>query len=156
MSVPLRIGLAILAAATLTSCDPMTSISRTATVGRLPSRRAVSAALHEVPGMRSVQLRETKPSTGFSLYEGVVRDPAFDQFLYQGASASGVVEIRETEKGAKTVRLYCGWMGPRPPKAAFDDTRTLMDLVYAHLRERIPYLPPPSEVKEELMRPPLR
>src|ERR1700736_2039476 len=115
MSVRLHVGLAILAIAALVGCDPMTGISRTATVGRLPSRSTVSAALHEVPGIRSVQLQETKPSTGFSLYKGVIRDPAFDQFIYEGAFASGVVEVRETEKGVKTVRLYRLWMGPRPP-----------------------------------------
>lgn len=147
---------AILAVTGLAACDPITGISRTATVGRLPSRSAVSAALHEVPAIRSVQLQETKPSTAFSLYEGVIRDPAFDQFIYEAPSASGVVEVRQTEKGVKTVRLYRIWMGPRPPKKAFEDTRSLMNIVYAHLRQHAPTLPPPSEVKEELTRPPLR
>ncbi len=156
MKARLLAAISTLAVAVLTACDPITGISRTATVGRLPSRTAVSAALHEVPGIRSVQQQEAKPSTGFSLYEGVIRDPAFDQFIYEASSASGVVEVRETEKGVKTVRLYRIWMGPRPPKKAFDDTRSLMDVVYAHLRQHVPTLPPQSELKEELVRRPLR
>ncbi len=150
------LAISTLAATVLSACDPITGISRTATVGRLPSRAAVYAALHEVPGIRSVQEQGTKPSTGFSLYRGVIRDPAFDQYIYEAPSASGVVEVRETEEGVKTVRLYRIWMGPRPPTKTFDDTRALMDVVYARLRRRIPTLPPQSDVKEELVRPPLR
>jgi hypothetical protein len=106
--------------------------------------------------MRNVELRATDATSSFSLYEGVVRDPAFDQFLYEGASAGGVVEVREDGKGVKTLRLYSGWMGPRPPKKVFEETRSFMDVVYEGLRRRLPELPPSSEVHEEIIRPPLR
>src|SRR4051812_28008156 len=112
--LPVRMGFAILAGAILAGCDPVTSISRTAPVGQLPSRSAVSSALRDIPGTRRVQLQETKRSPGFSLSEGVIPDPAFDQFLSFGAWAS-CSRVRETEKGGKTIRLYSMWMGPRPP-----------------------------------------
>jgi hypothetical protein len=124
------------------------------TVGRLPPRNAVSVALREVPGMRKIEHREVHPPTAFSLYKGVIHESAFDQFVYQGASASGVIELHERE-GEKTLRLYSySYMGPKTTKETFDAARSLMDIVYYHLRLHAPGLPPADEVKEELIRPP--
>src|SRR5689334_13327633 len=147
------VAFASLSAAVMTACDPITSVSRTATVSRLPSHAAVYAALRDTPSMHSVEVRHENAMSTFSLYKGIVRDPAFEQFLYQG-TGNGVVAVRETEKEGKTVRLYSSWMGPRPPKEVFDRTRSYMDVVYESLRRHIPSLPPPSALKEDIGRPP--
>lgn len=102
--------------------------------------------------MARVNYHEVKPPTAWSPTKGVIRNPPYDQFVYHGASAGGVVETQETEDGAKTLRLYCIWMNYIPPRKVFDDTRALMDTLYLHLRHHAPDLPPLETLKETLIR----
>jgi hypothetical protein len=133
-------------------CDTISGVRRSVTVQRLPSPTAVTAALRAVPGVTSVERRPVEPSTGWSLYKGVIHDPPFDQFLYRADRLGGVVKTRQTEDGTNTVELYQIWMNYTPPRKVFDDTRSLMDAVYASLRRHSHDLPPTTQMKETLIR----
>jgi hypothetical protein len=48
--------------------------------------------------------------------------------------------------------MQCNWLNHTPPKKVIEERRAFLDEVYAHLRQRLEDLPPPSEVQEQLMR----
>jgi hypothetical protein len=81
-----------------------------------------------------------------------MRDPAFNQFSFATATTGGTLETKQDSKGTKTVRLYCLWTNHTPPKAKFDETRSLLDAAYLNLRRAEPSLPPPEQLKETLTR----
>ena len=147
-----KLLLCALLAATALGCDTISGVRRSVTVQRLPSPTVVTAALDAVPGITSVERQPVEASTGWSLYDGVIHDPPYDQFLYRADPLFGIVNARQTEDGTKTIELYSIWMNHTPPRKAFDDTRSLMDAVYASLRRHSPDLPPAAQVKETLVR----
>jgi hypothetical protein len=139
-------------ALSLTSCDTISGSSRTVTGSRLPSASTVVAALKSTPGVQRVSQHEVPASTSWGLYEGVIHSPAFNQFTFNTATAGGTIETAQDSKGAMTLRIYCMWINYTPPKAQFDATRALLDAAYINLRRADPSLPPPSELKETLVR----
>ena len=146
-----RLGLSLIAFGLLTvGCDTFSGVSRSVRLQQLPPRNSVETALRDVPEV-SFEYHEVRPHTEWSLYEGVIRNPPYEQFCYHSPSAGGVLEIQQTEKGEKILRLYCLWINYRPPWPVIEQTQGLMDEVYASLRKRIPELPPPADVNEHLM-----
>jgi hypothetical protein len=141
----------MLSALLLAGCDIFSGTTRTVVVDRLPSAAVVSRALHAVPGVRDVTQREVPASTSWGLYEGVVHEPAYDQFTFNTAQTGGVVETRRDSTGTLSIRLYALWINSVPPKPLFDQTRMLLDQAYIRLRLEDPHLPPPTDLKETLM-----
>jgi len=139
-----------------TGCETARTVSRVATLQSLPAAASVEAALRAVPGMQSVFHEQELPQTNWSLYKGTIHDPAYDQFMYFGESARGVVAVRETSDGRKTLELYRLWMNQTPTPAEVDRTQALMDEAYASLRAYNPELPPPQSVRETCHRIPGR
>jgi hypothetical protein len=136
----------------LTGCDPASGVLRTARLNGLPPTASVRAALDAVPEVQEVRYRKIEPTAAWSLYEGMIHDPPYDQFSYRGSGASGTLEVQETENGEKELRLYYVEIGVRLSRDFVDRTRALMDKVYASLLAHIPELPPASQVHEELIR----
>ncbi|WP_035607752.1 hypothetical protein [Haloferula sp. BvORR071] len=134
----------------LTACDIINGTSRTVTVARLPDAPLVVRALKSVPGVQQVKQREVPPRSSWMLPEGIIHDPAFQQFTFSTATTGGTVETREDFKGIRTVHVYSFWMNHTPPKAEFDETRSLLDAAYLSLRRADPTLPPTGEVEETL------
>jgi len=131
----------------LAGCDVPLGVRRTATLSQLPSRAAIEMALHAVPEIERVEYHQVPAATSGSIYEPAVYDPAYDQFAYWGNGAGGVVEVRETGKGVKTLNLYeINFTGFT--KEQIDHIRTLMDKVYASLRIYAPGIPPETQVHE--------
>jgi len=147
----LTVVIAAFSALGLTSCDLFYGSSRTVEVSRLPEPALVVSALKSVSGVQRVTQREVPPRSSWMLPEGIIHDPAFHQFSFSTATTGGTVETREDYKGVKSVRVYSLWINRQPPKAEFDQTRSLLDAAYLSLRRADPTLPPPGELKESLM-----
>ncbi len=147
---PLAVLISVFGAVLLTGCDTLSGSSRTVTVNRLPEASVVFAALKSVSGVETVTEREVPPQTSWGLYKGVIHDPAYKQFLFATTTNGGVVETRQNSKGVKTISVYCMWLNHTPPKAKFDQTRSLLDAAYLSLRSADSSLPPPEELKETL------
>lgn len=152
MSASLRMILCALLAAGTAGCDIASGISRVMIVEELPQPDAVMAALHAVPGITSVERNTVEATTSWSPFEGYIHDSAYDQFTYSADAISGVVKTRETEDGSRTVELYWFWLNFTPPRQVSEDTRALMDAVYASLIRHAPELPPASQLEETLFR----
>jgi hypothetical protein len=138
----------------VSGCDTISGVRRSVTVLKLPPPCLVTAALRAVPGVTSVEHRSVGASSAWSLYEGVIRDPGCEQFLYHTDSLSGVAATRQSEDGTQSIELYRIWINQIPSRKVFDDTRTLMDVVYSSLRQHSPDLPPSIQTKETLFREP--
>lgn len=134
----------------LTACDMLYGSSRMVTVSRLPEPALVVRALKSVPGVQRVNQHEVPPRSSWTLPEGIVRDPAFQQFSFSTTTTGGTVETKEDFRGVKIVRVYSFWMNHMPPKAKFDETRSLLDAAYLSLRRADPSLPPPDQIEEDL------
>jgi len=141
---------------TTASCDVFYGIQRSVEIDRLPSSEEVIAALEEVPGVHDVERHTMPASTSWRWFECLVRDPPYEQYLYRAGELSGVVEVREVESGKRTLGIYRLWINVPPTLAVYEDTRRLMDRVYASLLQRIPDLPPACQLKENLTSPPRR
>ena len=149
---PLAVMFSVLCLALFVGCDTISGSTRTVTVTQLPTPSTVTAALNTIPGVQPIEHRELAPQTSWGLYDGVIHDPAYNQFLFHTATTGGTVETKQDSRGVKTIRLYCFWMNHTPPKSQFDEARTLLDAAYLSLRRADPSLPPPDQVKETLMR----
>ena len=136
----------------LTGCDVFSGTSRTVTVSQLPQAPLVVRALKSVPGVQKVTQHEVPPRSFWTLPEGIVREPAFQQFSFSTGTVGGTLETKQDSKGVRTLNLYSFWMNHTPPKAKFDEARSLLDAAYLSLRRADPALPPPSELEESLTR----
>lgn len=135
---------------TTASCDVFYGIQRSVEIERLPTPEEVTAALQEVPGVDGVQRHTMPASTYWRWFECLVHDPPYEQYVYSAGELSGVVVVREVESGERTLEIYRLWINVPPTSAVFEDTRRLMDRVYASLLQRIPDLPPADQLKEKL------
>lgn len=63
----------------------------------------------------------------------------------------GVINIRPDRKGAATLRIYALWLNHTPSWQVADSLRSGMDQVYASLQERLPGMPPATDVEEQLI-----
>ncbi len=149
---PLALLTLLFSAALLIGCDTVSGSTRTVTVTQLPTAATVTTALNSTPGVQRVTQREVSPATSWGLYEGVIHDPAYNQFSFSTATTGGTLETRKDSKGIMTIRFYSIWMNHTPPKSQFDQTRSLLDAAYLSLRRADPSLPPPEALKETLMR----
>ncbi len=138
---------------TTPSCDVFYGIQRSVEIERLPTPEEVTAALHDVPGVDDVERHTMPASTYWRWFECLVHDPPYEQYAYTAGELSGVVEVREWESGERTLGIYRLWINIPPTSAVYEDTRRLMDLVYASLLQRIPDLPPADQLKERLHSP---
>lgn len=150
MNPLLKLFLCASLAATNVGCDTIGGIHRSVSVQRLPSPTVVTAALASVPGITSVERRTVEASTAWSLPDGIIHNPPYDQFFYRADPLFGVVKAQQSEDGTKSIELYSVWMNHTPPQKVFEDSRSLMDAVYASLRRHSPDLPPAAKVKETL------
>ena len=149
---PLAVVTSTFVAVLLIGCDTVSGSRRTATVTRLPTASTVTAALSAIPGVQRVTQREVPPQTLWGLYDGVIHEPAYNQFSFHSATTGGTVETKQDSKGVKTIQLYTLWMNYTPSKPKFDQTRSFLDAAYLSLRRADPSLPPPEELKETLIR----
>lgn len=116
----------------------------------LPSTTEVEAALHTAAGIESVEYRRVPPETWQSLYSGgPVHEPGYDQFVYRGEKGWGVIEVRQRSNGEKTLRLYVSWLGKAPSREKVEQARSLIALVYEHLRAQLIGVPPIVEAPEQ-------
>ncbi len=146
MKAALRFANAVLPALALvltSGCNTVSGVRRSVAVSQAPSTADVDASL-----------RDVRRITAVSFYRDNTSGAHIEQFYYSAADLAGVVEIERGNDGHNTVRLYREWKSRRPTRQQLDETRALMDAVYTSLRRHVPDLPPPSEVKEELIRPP--
>ncbi len=146
MKAALRFANAVLPALALvltSGCNTVSGVRRSVAVSQAPSTDAVDASLRDVPRITAV-----------SFYRDNTSGARIEQFYYSAADLAGVVEIQRHTNGQNTVSLYREWKNRQPTPQELDETRALMDAVYTSLRRHVPDLPPASEVKEELIRPP--
>ena len=101
-------------------------------------------------------LRDVHRVDDVSFYRGSTSAGRFEQFHYSAGELSGVIEIERGRNGQNTVTIYRVWKNRGPTREQLDETRALMDAVYASLRRRVPDLPPATQIKEELIHPPVR
>lgn len=137
-------------------CDIAYGVSRRVEVQRLPSEAAVESALRDVPEIRTVERSLVESYKGWSPVKGMVTTPGYVQWLYGTGSPNesrpcGVLTAREKEDGSRVVELYWTQLNRRPSRELIADTRRLMDMVYANLHRRVPDLPPPSRIGEQLL-----
>ena len=146
MNAPLRwTFVAALMLALASGCTTISGIRRTVVVSQAPSTAAVDSALRDVHRVDDV-----------SFYRGSTSAGRFEQFHYSAGELSGVIEIERGRNGQNTVTIYRVWKNRGPTREQLDETRALMDAVYASLRRRVPDLPPATQIKEELIHPPVR
>lgn len=144
------------AATFLVGCDTISGSIRNVTVSRLPTPLTVVDALNATPGVERVSQHEIPASTSWGLYGGVLREPAYNQFRFNTSTTGGTLETKQDSKGTMTLRIACMWLNYTPPKEHFDATRALLDAAYASLRRADSSLPPSTELKETLVRYPLK
>lgn len=141
---------------TIPSCDVFYGVQRFVEIERLPTPEEVTAALLEVPGVDDVRRHTMPASTYWRWFECLVHDPPYEQYAYTAGELSGVVVVRVVESGKRTLGIYRTWINVPPTSTVYEDTRRLLDLVYASLRHRIPDLPPADRLNENLSSPPRR
>jgi predicted small secreted protein len=137
------ISLAILSLVLASGCKTVHGVGRSAKVQKLPSAAVVDASLRDVPGV------------GYIFhYPRAAGRP--EHISYRSGALSSVIELAHEENGDNTLFLYSYWVNETPSWQVIDETRALMDAVYASLRQHAPDLPPASELKEVLVKPPKR
>ena len=134
-----------------TGCDTLSGVSRTALIPQPPPMQ-VEQILLRVPGVTSVRRERVPESVAWSLYEGKVVSPAYDQYVYVAGEVGGVVEFRQTPEGRDELEIYYWWINRRMPARTADDARRVMDLVWEALRSEFSGLPERSAVREVVLR----
>jgi hypothetical protein len=133
-------------------CDSVHYVQRTVSVGQLPTQAEVEAALHELPDIQEVTVRQVTPAEEWVPGQGTTApDPPYYQISYRSATAHGTVEVKQTRQGTKEVTLSCAWMNKNPSHQEVAAARSLMDKVYVKLQERVPGLPPGKKVPEKVL-----
>jgi predicted small secreted protein len=137
------VSFAVLTLMLASGCKTVHGVGRSVKVQQLPNKMVVEASLRDIP--KITQIHHYPANAGHA-----------EKFYYQSGELSGVIELAHEENGANTLFLYSYWINHTPSWPVLDRTRALMDTVYASLRQHAPDLPPPSELKEVLVRPPER
>ena len=143
LPIALTLSLAILGLALTSGCKTVHGVGRSVKVRQLPSTDVVAASLRDVPSVSDIVH-----------HPRVSGSP--EHFSYRSGELTSVIELAHEESGENTLYLYSYWINHTPSWPVLDQTRALMDTVYASLRQHAPELPAASELKEVLVRPPKR
>ncbi|MDP9175387.1 MAG: hypothetical protein M3O30_16215 [Planctomycetota bacterium] len=135
----MRIKIFLMAAAVafLAGCDTFYGVSRYVAVSEIPSRDLVERSLRSVPEINSVDYSELDPGSAYAYQIG-----------YASGSARGQIGSGSAQDKTKFFEISCWWINHVPAAQELRATRSLMDKVYAALRDRCPKLPPAAELYE--------
>jgi len=121
----------------LLGCDTYYSVSRAAPLSTAPSSNCVEHSLRSIPEIH--QVIHSKGTPG---------DPFDDQFCYKGESAHGTVEWIDRPEKTKSIRISSGWLNHVPSAQELMAAFSLMDRVYAALKNNCPQIPAATEFRE--------
>jgi hypothetical protein len=132
----------------LMGCDVGYGVNRSVGIKTFPLKDEVEKAISTVPGIDRVEYKRVSPAKNLV----GPTEPSYDSYVYQSGEVWGAVEFRTSTTGKKTLKLYYMTLNRKPSPQKVKEIREKMDEIYSSLRKHIPDLPPPEEVKEELLR----
>jgi hypothetical protein len=135
----------------LAGCDPLHGVTYTVAVARVPSPTVASSALRSVKGLEITYIGQGRREWGIGL-RGKWEDPGPYIFSFhrhdQNKVVSGALALcHDSADGPMIVLDNVHMGGPRFSDDEMRWIRSLLDDVYAALRQKDPSLPDPSQTK---------